>query len=139
MTMQFATNDGRELSWSKARSRFDDILAHWKRHNCGFFVMEDKESENPIGVVGVRWLATGELELDYVLHHGFWGQDYEEEALFTCLHYAWREIGTEKVVALAHPKNFTRQKILFSLGFLRLPERDGVYDGGYRMFFIRRF
>jgi hypothetical protein len=43
------------------------------------------------------------------------------------------------LVALAHPKHFTKQKLLFTLGFLRLPERDGVYDGSYRLFFIRRF
>jgi [ribosomal protein S5]-alanine N-acetyltransferase len=66
----------------------------------------------------------GEIELGYAFCKRHWGQGYASEAVIGGLHYAFKELNLEKVVAITQSENIASQKVLIKCGFSQLNDLE---------------
>lgn len=58
-------------------------------------------------------------EVGFSLRHDHWGQGYMSEALHTLLHFAFEELGLQRIEADVDPRNAPSLRLLERLGFQR--------------------
>jgi RimJ/RimL family protein N-acetyltransferase len=60
----------------------------WAHHDpFSMYSISDKITGEFIGCIGIQYSEPGETELDYCLHHKFWGKGYATEAVDAILHH----------------------------------------------------
>lgn len=69
-----------------------------------------------IGRCGFGLVATGEIEIGYVLHKKFWGQGYATEAVCALLEWAKNNINAEYVIAFAPLEHEASQRVMQKCG-----------------------
>jgi ribosomal-protein-alanine N-acetyltransferase len=85
--------------------------------NIGMHAIIWKETGQMIGWSGLQPLeGTDEIEVSYGMVKEFWGRGIGFEAALFWLEYGFKEIGPEKIVAVADKENVGSWKIMEKLG-----------------------
>jgi [ribosomal protein S5]-alanine N-acetyltransferase len=113
-------------------------------YNTGFdddfnypFAVCLKESGKIIGWCGVGILDCfyPEKEIYYLIGRDYWGKGYATEAMTSLIHYCFKTIGLQRIIALAKSENIASIKVIQKLGFKLehlvsgLPEEFNFYNG----------
>jgi RimJ/RimL family protein N-acetyltransferase len=75
------------------------------------------EAEGPIGVMGLHRRGQGVMEMGYWLGRPFWGRGYGSEAASAAAHYAFAELGCQKLIAGHYTDNPASGRVLEKAGF----------------------
>ena len=100
--------------WPRCYSRQDAFewierqQARYARDGVGYWLAVNKETEQPVGQVGLMVVqvdGTEELGLGYMIHRPFWRMGYATEAAAGSKDYALAALGRTRVIALVRPEN----------------------------------
>lgn len=95
----------------------------FKRAGYGIWAVRKQGEEALIGMCGLRDVqATHWTEILYSLRPRFWGQGFATEAARGVLHYAFEQLGLERVYASFDDVNLASAGVLRRLGMLPLEE-----------------
>ncbi len=93
------------------------VSSRWADERIGFCAMLEKPSGVFVGWCGIwRLKETGELEIGYAVAKEFWGKGLAAEAALAFLGYAFDNLDTEKIVAVARPENAASRRVMEKLG-----------------------
>jgi ribosomal-protein-alanine N-acetyltransferase len=93
------------------------VSSRWTSEKIGFCAIIEKSSEKFIGWCGLWQLKeTGETEVGYAVAKEFWGKGYATEAALEFLNYAFEQLRSEKIVAVAQPENTASRRVMEKLG-----------------------
>jgi RimJ/RimL family protein N-acetyltransferase len=104
------------------------VSSRWEKDKMGFCAVIEKKSEKLIGWCGVWRLAeTGEVEIGYAIAKEFWNQGFATDAAKAIIEYAFANIETERITAVADPENVSSRRVMEKLGmkFVRI---DDFYE-----------
>lgn len=92
-----------------------------QENGFGFFVVEEKNGEKFIGIVGLKDLKIGsdfdgEVEIGWRIIHEKWNQGIATEAAMACLEYGFKEKKFEKIIAITAKINKKSQRIMEKIG-----------------------
>lgn len=92
-------------------------IGHWKLKGYGYWAVDEKESGNFVGCVGL-WQSAGwpELELGYWLLKEYQGKGYAREASIKCIEFAKNHLKAKSLVSYIDPRNGPSIKLAESLG-----------------------
>ena len=123
----YASDRASARGWHRDRNAasqlFSEILAYWKSHGIGWFVLEKQISNTTIGMVGV-WQPKGQPEpsLDWTIWHGCdEGQGLAFEAAQAARNFAFKSKKVSTLVGYIHPENYRS---------ISLAKRLGAYTDG---------
>jgi ribosomal-protein-alanine N-acetyltransferase len=98
-------------------------LAHWEKHNCGWWAVILRESQKLIGWCGLQFLPEfDEVEVAYLLGGPYWGQGLATEAAWAAVQFGFRSLGLERIIALAHVENAASQRVIQKLGMSQVEQ-----------------
>jgi len=98
--------------------------ARYERDGHGLWLVEERETGNPVGQVGLvmqdlpSWPRQRYPEIGYLLHRPFWGRGFATEAAERVRAYAFVERGFDQVISLIRPVNEPSQAVARRLGML---------------------
>ena len=107
----------------EVRERLEAMLesnrgAEWSRYGWGLWALDEGQSAQIVGLVGLFPLARKgpEIELAYHVVPSRWGRGYATEAGEALLDAAWRETDLDHVVAVAFEENRASTRVMEKLG-----------------------
>lgn len=105
------------LNAEAARTQVRCMLEHWRTHEFGMWVVEDRATGKFAGECGLRWLEDGsDVELSYGLYPQFRGHGLATEAARAALDFGTEVLGLERIVALSRGDNHISHRVLEKLG-----------------------
>jgi RimJ/RimL family protein N-acetyltransferase len=116
----------RPLAIAEARRRIAHMVGHWRRWGYGEWAVEEKESGELIGQVGLvhqdDWHADRtNVEVGWMLARRAWGRGLATEGARATLAYGFGELRLERLVSITRPANQRS---------LRVMERAGLSFAG---------
>lgn len=111
----------------------EKILPSYAKFGFGFYVVEQKETGEAIGICGlVKRDALDDVDVGFSFRRKFWGQGYATEAAAAVVEFGRTTFGLPRVIAIASAENVSSISVLKKLGLrfektIRLPgyESDG--------------
>ena len=93
-------------------------LEMYARLGFGLYLVELKESAEPIGICGlIKREALEDVDLGFAFLPRFWGKRYAFESASATLSFGRRVLGFSRIVAITSPDNVPSVKLLERLGF----------------------
>lgn len=104
-----------------------DQLAHWEKHQCGWWAVLLRENGKLIGWCGLQFLPEfDEIEVAYLVGKPYWGQGLATEAARAAVQFGFQSLGLDRIVALASVENGASQRVIQKLG-MTLVERLNIW------------
>lgn len=107
------------------------IQEHIAAHGFGLWAVEEKESGNFLGYVGlsipsfiVPTIGKPCVEIGWRLAHDAWGKGYATEAARAALDLAFNRYGLEEIVSFTVPANVRSTRVMEKLGMTHNPADD---------------
>ena len=111
----------------------DKIMPSYERFGFGFYVVELKETREPIGVCGIVKRETlDDVDLGYSLLERFFGHGYALEAAAAVMQYGRNVHGLPRIVGITGPGNQRSRQLLEKLGlrFEKMIQLSGYPEPG---------
>lgn len=113
------------LSPEESNSLADRIISELNACNYGLFAVEEKESGEFIGFVGLHRFNfeasfSPGLEIGWRLSDKFWGRGYATEAASACIEYAKRHMLTERLYAFTSVHNTPSENVMKRIGMAKV-------------------
>jgi len=113
----------------------DNIDAAAKNNTGILWVITSKDSEKMMGTIGF-WKTDSQhhrAEVGYLLHPGFWGKGFMDEALKRIIKFGWQNMLLHTIEANINPENRSSKKLLVNNGFVveGYFKESYHYDGKY--------
>jgi RimJ/RimL family protein N-acetyltransferase len=103
--MQFI-GDGQTRNYKEAWNNLAWICGHWTLRGYGLYAVEEKQSGQVIGRIGLfypeGWPG---VELTWLLDCDYWGKGYATEGAQVCMKYAFDTLNLDQVISLIRPDN----------------------------------
>jgi RimJ/RimL family protein N-acetyltransferase len=106
----------------EARHIVQFIRRQYVDNGIGRWAVIDKESNEFIGWSGLKFVTEetnnhiNYYDLGYRFIKKYWGKGYATEAASVSLHYAFNELKTQKVFAMADSRNLVSKNVLLKVG-----------------------
>ena len=100
----------------------DRQLGRYRSHGHGLWLVSDRDSGEPVGLVGLvppRLEDVPEDEIGYLIHRPFWRRGFASEAAAGVRDYAFGVLGRSRVVSLIRPENVPSQGVATKIGMVR--------------------
>lgn len=92
-------------------------VASYARNGFGLYLVELKESGQPIGMCGlIRRSMLNDVDIGYAYLPRYWSKGYAIEAALAMKKYAREVIGLKRMVAVVDPQNTSSIRLLEKLG-----------------------
>ena len=93
------------------------VSERWSSEKLGFCTVIEKKTDKFLGWCGLwRLLETDEMEIGYAIEKANWRKGFATEAAERFMKYAFEELKTEKLVAVARPENTASRRVMERLG-----------------------
>jgi RimJ/RimL family protein N-acetyltransferase len=107
--------DGKPVGREEADKALRSMIAHWRRHGFGRWIVEEKETRQFVGFGGLRSLF-GTPEVVYHFAKAHWGKGFATEMARASLRFGFEEHRFERIVAVAKPDNAASIHVMEKLG-----------------------
>lgn len=110
----------------------DRILKRYERDGHGMWLVENRETSDPVGQVGLlTQQIDGEslLEIGYLIHRPYWRQGLAFEAASGVRDHAFNSLNATHLVSLIRPENIPSQGVATKVGMHR--ENRVVQHGSF--------
>ena len=95
----------------------DGPVASYARNGFGLYLVELKETREPMGMCGlIRRNTLKDVDIGYAFLPKFWSKGYAFEAAQAMKQYAQESIGLKRLVAVVDPENLPSIRLLEKLG-----------------------
>jgi ribosomal-protein-alanine N-acetyltransferase len=124
-------------SLERTRQGIAGYIEHQRAAGYSFWAVTETATGTMIGEAGLYPMngVGPDIELGYALGTPWWGRGYATEAARAILAAAFRDLGADRVVAVAKRENTGSLHVLDKLGFRMEGERDAW--GSRQLFFVR--
>jgi ribosomal-protein-alanine N-acetyltransferase len=105
----------------------DFVRRHDELHGFTMWAIDESaDGDAVVGIAGLIWVEGHgpEVEAAYLVRRDRWGRGYATEALRAVLDVGHRELGLERIVALAYPENDASRHVMEKAGM----RPDGTAD-----------
>ena len=129
----FIQNIGDRGVWNleDARSYISRVpIASYEQNGFGLYLVELKESDEPIGMCGlIKRAELEDVDIGYAFLPKYWSKGYAVESAMAVKEYAREVIGLKRLVAITDPENHGSIRVLEKIGLkfekmVRLSEDD---------------
>ena len=114
---------GETLDETAAKQLFEQRLLPWqpKENSWLSLVIQSNDNSEIIGFIGLKTqnIATGIVEVGFILDSAHSGQGYGSEALGRLIKYAFYNLEFHKITATCSIHNVASQKVLGKNGFVK--------------------
>lgn len=133
--VEYATYSGRTMNRSQAWNWLCMMLGHWHLRGFGIWAVEEKDSGNLIGRIGLQrldWFE--EVELVWMLAYPAWGMGYATEGAEAAIRYGFDVLELPQLSAVIHIENQRSIRLAERLGMRLAGElvREGIQFYDYR-------
>lgn len=112
-------------SFEESREFLDKFKAHFDQHGFCFYAVDELESRNFIGFVG---LNRPKFEADFMpcveigwrLRKEFWNKGYATEAAKKCLEHAFKELNLNEIVSFTSILNIPSENVMQKIGMRKV-------------------
>lgn len=126
--------DDRTIEREVAAKVVEASLADWRERGYGLWVVEERDSREPIGFAGFRSShADARPELLYGLLPTHWHRGLATEAAIAALAFAWATLDCDAVCAATDPPNEASVRVMERIGMTF--ERRATVDGLDTLFY----
>ena len=95
----------------------EKILPSFTKFGFGFYVAEQKETGESIGICGlIKRDTLDDVDVGFSILRKFWGHGYATEAAAGVIEYGRTAFGLPRIVAIASPENTNSINVLKKLG-----------------------
>ena len=126
-TMRFVGRTGQPTRDLEATARALAFLRrHAELHGFSLWGIDERDGDRLVGIAGLLWVEGHgpEVEAAYLIRRDRWGRGYATEALSEVLRIGHRDLGLERIVALAYPENDPSRRVMGKAGM----RADGTAD-----------
>ncbi len=120
----------------ESEERLLRLIDHQERHGFSLWAVTDRETGSLLGDAGLILYAHEgpEVELGFRLGKPHWGRGFATEAAAAWLEHGFRELGLDRIVAVAHHENVASQRVLEKVGM----RFSGItqYQGGSARLYV---
>ncbi|MEK6521655.1 GNAT family N-acetyltransferase [Bacillus thuringiensis] len=118
----------RGMTKEEAKIYVEKFVDHWNQYGFGVWAVLNKLTGEIIGHCGLRYVDQKEedIEIMYLLDPPSWGRGYATEAAKASIQYATKSMEIKKLIARIKITNDKSKKVLETLGF------QFVYDKDYQ-------
>lgn len=102
----------------EVRARLKQEIQRYDEHGIQYFPFFAKDTEELIGVCGLRPRDEMSCELGFHLRPEYWHQGYAAEAASMIIFHAFHTLRIQTLFAGHNPKNTASSKVLKKLGFI---------------------
>jgi RimJ/RimL family protein N-acetyltransferase len=93
------------------------VISQYDQYGYGRWLMIDKETKNPIGWCGLKYLEeSGETDLGYRLVQKYWKKGFATEASMACLAYGFNVLNLERIIGRSVKENMDSIRVLQKTG-----------------------
>ncbi len=97
---------GGPISRAEAFAKFAELLDHWKLRGFGRWIVADKRTDQPLGLVGLMHSDDWpEPEIAWAVFENGEGKGIAYEAALATRNYAYNSLGWKRVISLIMPDN----------------------------------
>jgi len=105
-------------------------MASYQRFGFGVYLVELKESGAAIGLCGlIKRDELPDIDVGFAFLPAYWSKGYASEAASAVVDFGKRELGIQRIVAIARPDNSGSIRVLEKLG-LRFDRLVDIFDDG---------
>jgi RimJ/RimL family protein N-acetyltransferase len=112
------------------RFLLDSHIASYARHGYGHYLVERKDTGEPIGTCGlINRSFIGEIDIGFAYLPASWSRGYATEAATAVMDHAQRILAIEGIVAVVSPHNRGSIRVLEKLGLRLAGQTQLAQDG----------
>lgn len=93
------------------------LVGHWHLNRFGFWLVEDRETNQFIGRVGCwrpeNWPG---IEVVWGISPDFWGYGYATEAAKASLEWGFTNLNVDRLISVIHPDNMSSKRVAARIG-----------------------
>lgn len=118
------------LTCEEADAGIEKQLKRYDRDGCGYWLVSLWETGKPVSQAGVMMIEIDvvvEPGLGYIIDFSAWGNGYATEAVAACVRYAFKTLGSDRIVAPILPANTASAHVAEKVGML--PEKTTMFAG----------
>ncbi|WP_039016900.1 GNAT family N-acetyltransferase [Halocynthiibacter namhaensis] len=111
--------DGSVKTPEETAAGIERVQKRWRKLGYGWWAVFECETNEIIGAACLQNLANQDeapLEIGWRLKPSAQGKGFATEAGFAAIRFAFEEIGTDYLVAVANPQNYASQQVMERLG-----------------------
>jgi RimJ/RimL family protein N-acetyltransferase len=111
--------DGSTRTLDQTKAAIGRVQERWERLGYAWWTLFERQTGDAIGAACLQHLANEEgapLEIGWRLRPDKQGKGYATEAGRAILRFAFRKVGADEVLAVAHPDNVSSRKVMERLG-----------------------
>ncbi len=92
------------------------LAGHWALKGFGFWLVEDKNTNELIGRVGI-WEPEGwpAIEVGWGIHPSHWGKGFATEAGYASIDWAFNNLSLSSLISVIHPDNIASKAVALKL------------------------
>lgn len=131
---------GQPMTEAEARAFIEREFV-FGRSALGLGLLCERESGAVVGFAGLipcTCYGTGDVEFGFALKAECWGRGYATESGRAQLEFGFRELGLERMLALAHPDNSASLQVLEKLGMTFVTDVRCEQRGPRRVYVAER-
>jgi [ribosomal protein S5]-alanine N-acetyltransferase len=100
------------------RAVIEFVRRHDQHHGFSMWAVDERDGDAVVGIAGLMWVEGRgpDVEVAYVLRRDRWGLGYATEAARAALAVGHRELGLDRIVALAYPENDPSRRVMEKAG-----------------------
>ena len=118
------------LTRTEAEAWIEKQLGRYERDGCGYWLVSLKETGEPVGQAGIMRIELDDViepGLGYIIDFTAWGNGYATEVAAACVGYAFKTMGSDRVVAPILPANVASARVAEKIGMI--PEKTTMFAG----------
>lgn len=112
---------------------FLENYTDYKKNGFGRWAVISKETGEFLGWCGLKLNEENLVDLGYRFYKKEWGKGYATESAKACLHYGFKTLNLDTIIARTATENVASVKVLEKLGmqFYKLDTCDGIQNAKY--------
>lgn len=116
-------------TFDESLEEYARIKEHFERHNYGFWAVSERNKDDFIGFIGLRYIDfpanfTPTVEIGWRLKQEFWGRGYATEGAVASLKYGFEQLNLPEIVSFTSALNHKSQAVMQRIGLHHEPEND---------------
>ena len=134
--IKYVADRGVRTPADATRYRQENMLPSYTKYGFGFYVVELKETGEPIGICGlIKRDTLDDVDIGFSTLRDYWGRGYGYEAASALMEHGRRVHRLPRIVGITAPDNVPSMNLLEKLGlrFERMIQLPG-YDRDSRLF-----
>lgn len=113
------------LDIEKTQIWLDSVIRSYQEHGHDYWAVWEKHTNQFIGQIGIiqqKKEDKHENYLGFMIAPRYWNKGYAAEGAAACIHYAFKSLGMNRIMAAVDPENINSIGVLTKIGMVFIQE-----------------